>query len=212
MKQVYRMARVENRSDFYGRLYQMEWAFIDKYPWRGGTGPRAQACAAYDDNGLWVCLRAYEKWVRAEYRMRNDPVCCDSCLEFFFAPTPDRGLKYFNFEFNPLGTAYIGFSPTGLRADSAKIADAPDNAYFDIETTLRLGERPDACWQVCFCVPYAFIRRFVPEFSGPGADMQGNFYKCGDKTDSPHWGSWNAIDLPAPDFHTPAFFGILKFR
>ncbi|MHB1455061.1 MAG: carbohydrate-binding family 9-like protein [Saccharofermentanales bacterium] len=35
----------------------------------------------------------------------------------------------------------------------------------------------------------------------------GNFYKCGDKTDCPHYGCWNPILLPAPDFHVPAFFG-----
>ena len=37
------------------------------------------------------------------------------------------------------------------------------------------------------------------------------FYKCGDKLQTPHFLSWNPIDLPKPDFHCPAFFGLLQF-
>lgn len=211
MKQVYRMTKVEGKDDFYGRLDKMEWALIDKYPWHEGYRPRAQACVGYDKNGLWVCMRAFEKQVRAEYGERNDPVCNDSCLEFFFAPLPQQSLMYFNFEINPLGAMYIGFSPTGRRADSKKIMDAPSNAYFNMQTTLRLGEREDACWEVCFYVPFAFISRFTPDFDPVSAKkIQANFYKCADKSPSPHWGSWNPVELPRPDFHSPEFFGILE--
>ena len=43
----------------------------------------------------------------------------------------------------------------------------------------------------------------------PGYTFWGNFYKCGDDTSIPHYGSWNPIALPAPDFHCPVHFGTL---
>ena len=45
-----------------------------------------------------------------------------------------------------------------------------------------------------------------------GARMKANFYKCGDKLQTPHFLSWNRIDLPSPNFHRPDFFGTLEFE
>ena len=39
--------------------------------------------------------------------------------------------------------------------------------------------------------------------------LQANLYKCGDKTAVPHFLSWNPVEVPAPDFHRPEFFGTL---
>jgi hypothetical protein len=45
-----------------------------------------------------------------------------------------------------------------------------------------------------------------------GQTIRANFYKCGDKLQSPHYLSWNPISLPKPNFHCPDFFGILHFE
>ena len=45
-----------------------------------------------------------------------------------------------------------------------------------------------------------------------GRDMRANFYKCGDKLTTPHFLSWNKIDLPSPCFHCPPFFGQIHFE
>lgn len=39
-----------------------------------------------------------------------------------------------------------------------------------------------------------------------------NFYKCGDKLQTPHFLSWNPINLEKPNFHCPEFFGTLNFE
>ncbi len=41
---------------------------------------------------------------------------------------------------------------------------------------------------------------------------RANFYKCGDKQHTPHFLSWNKIDLPEPCFHCPEFFGKILFE
>ena len=45
----------------------------------------------------------------------------------------------------------------------------------------------------------------MPFVFANGHVMEGNFYKCGDHTASPHWGSW--VPMPRLDFHDPDSFG-----
>ena len=42
--------------------------------------------------------------------------------------------------------------------------------------------------------------------------LMGNFYKCADGTDSPHYVSWSPIKTEKPNFHCPEFFGELIFE
>jgi hypothetical protein len=39
----------------------------------------------------------------------------------------------------------------------------------------------------------------------------GNFYKCADDTENPHFLSWNPILLATPNFHCPDYFGGIFF-
>ena len=57
---------------------------IDKVLWCEDTGIRATGQLCYDDENLYVHLRAKEKNIRAEYTEPLSPVYEDSCLEFFF--------------------------------------------------------------------------------------------------------------------------------
>ncbi|NLC14527.1 MAG: hypothetical protein GX768_10865, partial [Chloroflexi bacterium] len=41
----------------------------------------------------------------------------------------------------------------------------------------------------------------------PGHKIRANFYKCGDHTQTPHWGMWNPVTIR--DFHSPQYFGDL---
>ena len=44
----------------------------------------------------------------------------------------------------------------------------------------------------------------------PGDKLRGNFYKCGEKTPQPHWGSWAKLSGDTPQLHQPAYFGDLE--
>lgn len=59
-----------------------------------------------------------------------------------------------------------------------------------------------------------FVKRHVWFFRIylDGKTMKGNFYKCGDKLQTPHFLSWSPIGLERPMFHCPAFFGTLSFE
>jgi hypothetical protein len=127
-------------------------------------------------------------------------VCNDSCLEFFLSPD---GKRYFNFEFNPKGTMYLGFG-TG-RENNVRQLPADYRRLFSV-TPFRDGD----CWGIDFRIPAPFIKLYVPSFRlEKGMTLTGNFYKCGDETEQPHYLTWNPIECDHPDFHLPAFFGRL---
>ena len=72
------------------------------------------------------------------------------------------------------------------------------------------AEKGDGCW----CVRVVFTLDFIEKTFGrkdfaTGDIIKGNFYKCGDDTEYPHFGMWSPVELPAPDFHRPEFFGEL---
>ena len=77
----------------------------------------------------------------------------------------------------------------------------------DIQTAFT-----DGGWFVTYKVPFAFIRRFFPDFNPTkGAKVRANFFKCGDETVKMHFLSWNPVTQEEPAFHVPKFFGELIF-
>ena len=158
-----------------------------------------QAC--HDAANLYLRMEAEEAPVCAARVGPLEQVSRDSCLEFFFAP--DGGERYFNFEFNPLGTLCLGFGaerPTRVR-------QVPKNLeQFRIEPfTTPKG------WGVSFAVPADFVRLYFPAFTLLG-EASANFYKCGDDTPAPHYLSWSRMTSPVPDFHRSQDFGRLIFE
>ena len=160
----------------------------------------AQLCA--DDDGLWVRLEAEESPVRATLCEPLDEVYNDSCLEFFLAPDPNDS-RYINFEFNPLGNIYLGFSST--RPNRVRqIVGSVEALFRPAPFFTRKG------WGIIYHIPYDFIRNYFPNFL-PHGEMAGNFYKCGDMTLQPHYLSWMKMNTDTPDFHRRQDFGVLRF-
>ena len=171
----------------------------------GWTAPcpiSASARACWDGERLFIRLEAVESRIRATLTGRLDQVCSDSCLEFFFAPMTGDA-RYFNFEFNPLGTMNLGFGaerPTRVR----QIVKKPEELFRAKPFTTAGG------WGIAFQVPFSFVRLYFPEFA-PG-ESAGNFYKCGDQTPTPHFLAWAPLSSPTPDFHRRMDFGRLLFE
>lgn len=174
---------------------------IDHVLWTEDYGIRASGQLCYDDENLYVRLRAVEQDIRAEYTEPLSPVCQDSCLEFFFMPAGSD--KYFNFEANPNGCLCLQYGPS--RSDRINIVRDDAVEYFDIHT-----DRTDDGWEIFYRVPLKFIQFFCPDYRFEG-DLLANLYKCGDKTANKHYLSWAPIDLPSPDFHCPLYFGRMHF-
>lgn len=176
-------------------------ADIGCYPWGREYCPQTWASVTYiEDTGFHVHMVCMEKDPRAEYKNNNDPVYQDSCMEFFVNFAPDKTNQYLNFEVNSNGAMLCGFGE--------KRGDRTPVEQMGIQMPRVLADKKEDCWEISYNISMDLIKELygVCKFE-PGYVIKGNFYKCGDKTNKPHYGCWNSIEAPKPDFHQPGFFG-----
>lgn len=186
---------------------------INTMPWKSVNGPEHIAAAElkYDSENFYIRMRAYEKSssLLSHRQQFGDPVCRDSCLEFFFAPIAGSN-KYFNFEVNPACAFYIGFSEDGTRNGNRLLSElVSETDCFQASTRIK-----KAFWEVYYRIPFSFIRRYAPDFKTPGKGdvLRCNFYTCCDDAPEPYYSVWHNITSPHPDYHRPDCFGSLIFE
>lgn len=196
---TYEVTRVNGQPDW----QSIPVAPIDQYLWSDVRSILPSAQAAWDEDALYVRLQAIEPHILRRFTGDMDMVCEDSCLEFFFCPEPE-GDRYFNFEGNPNGSMYIGYGRPGkarCRLYRGDFRDVFQVTPFDIP----------GGWGLELRIPVSFIQIFVPNFRlYSGQVLRANFFKCGDETPQEHYMAWNPVDVPAPNFHLPEFFGEIK--
>ena len=168
--------------------------------------PEVRFAIAHDGHALLIRFDVVEDHLRAAALENNGPVWEDSCVEFF-VKEPDSPY-YFNFETNCIG---VGLAARRLSRtecthfDDARMAQVIRRSSLPMQP---LDLRQKKAWWLELEIPFSLIseRPGVPE------RLLANFYKCGDKTDVPHFLSWNPVEVPAPDFHRPDFFGELILK
>ncbi len=171
----------------------------------------------YDDAALYLKFAVEGDVVRCLRTDYQDPVCRDSCVEFFVQPRDGAG--YYNFEFNAIGTLLLSYIEDAERLDGGfrkwMPVPAEDVAELQVETTIHgVVDEPDSSprnWALAARIPYSifepFLGRIAPE---RGDEWRANFYKCGDEAPCPHWASWAPIGEQL-NFHVPEYFGTIVF-
>ena len=192
---------------------------ITHFPWEdSGHRPVTEARLLYDDRAIGIIFRVEDRWVRAVAQQFQDSVCSDSCVEFFTTPLPHSD-AYFNFEVNCGGTMLLHRCPSSEeRAAGKKMIEVTeeDGRTIDIAHSMPKNVDPEitdpTIWTVEYHVPFALFRTYFGEVAtAPGTIWRANFYKCGDRTSHPHWGSWAPVDTPRPNFHVPVSFQSVVF-
>jgi len=175
-----------------------------EYPYR----PISIFFVARSSSAIYIKYNIHGSMLRGIYYKDGDPVHEDSCVEFF-CKLPDSD-RYFNFEFNCIGTCsaasrvqrHEGVKSLS-REELSKIERLPSigrRAFIEMEGMFE--------WELTVKIPFDIIGidpDRLPE------KIYGNFYKCADGTNSPHYVTWNQVLTPEPDFHCPEFFGELYF-
>ena len=178
-------------------------AVIDSYRWGRDYTPEAYAQLAYiAGKGFALKMTCLESTPKAVYEHYGDPVYKDSAMEFFASFDASSPL-YMNFEMNSNG-AFL----SAVR--KSRKEKTPIDRIVDISEIIIKNTVLPAQWSVEVFFSVNIVEKLfgVREFP-KGYRFKGNFYKCGDETAVPHFGSWAPIDLPEPDFHCPAYFGDL---
>lgn len=162
---------------------------------------------ARTNNNLYIRYLVRGNSLKAVYTDDNSPVHKDSCVEFFMKKLDSD--EYMNFEFNCIGTC-----DAALRRSREDKTPLTPEKYQTIKRHSSLEfksfeeKKGTYSWELVVAIPFELMGidpQNLPE------KIMGNFYKCADETDFPHFLSWNPIDLPNPDFHRPDFFGEIYF-
>lgn len=171
--------------------------------------PQVEFRIAHTGSEILLHFRVKEASVRAVADADNGRVWEDSCVEFFVSPEADD--FYYNFECSCIGRLLLHGGAPGDRIP------ATDGVLRSVKRWSSLGSTPfeermgECSWQVVEVIPASALFRHRIDCLD-GRTMKGNFYKCGDCLQTPHFLSWNPIDLPKPKFHCPEFFGTLNFE
>lgn len=176
--------------------------------------PEVRARIAYDSEHLHLHFEVKDWHVRAIAEQDQDPVCGDSCVEFFFAPDPENPSAYVNLEINCGGTLLL-HTQTGPRTGQ-KVITREACALIHRSASLPrqvIPEQPGPLdWEVTCSLPFAMLERHCGmRHPAPGTHWRGNFCKCADATSHPHWLTWAPIPGKKPDFHRPDAFRSLCF-
>lgn len=198
------------------------WASIDAIELTQFMGPRPAhfprtlARLQYDDDAIYVIFRVEDRYVLATARAHQDPVCQDSCVEFFFTPGEHVDGGYFNLEVNAGGTMLFRHQVIPRRDPRPIAGDVLRRIR--IATTLPRLVEPEIAeptvWVAEYRLPTDFLREVDPQARRParGTRWRANLFKCADASSHPHWLTWSPVNRPEPDFHVPDCFGTIEFE
>lgn len=214
-------AQIDSMFDAAGIPFQP----IDTHNWPGYEyNPQVQFRIAYSATEIYLQYRVKETCIKAVFAQDTGALPYkDSCVEFFIIPGTDN--TYYNLEMNCIGKGT--FAGGDKRSDRTRFGQdvlsriRRRSTLGDAALGIRKIEDEPAgsawaeagCydWQLTAALPVAlFSLSPVPALKG--RTVRANFYKCGDDMPQPHYLSWNPIDTPKPNFHTPDYFGYLVFE
>lgn len=220
---TYEVASVEHQPPLVGAVEGTPWeeanlARLDQFAWyEGGPKPATEARALADGDALYLQFQVEDREISAEPRELNGPVYEDSCVEFFARPRPEREGWYLNFEANCVGDFHLGWrEPRGPSGEAEyRLISEEMAADIDVRTSVpgpRKDPQPDdESWWLAVELPVATLRAFTGEAVSvaPGTEWSGNFYRHG--VPAGQRSTWNRIETPRPNYHTPEYFGRLRF-
>lgn len=175
--------------------------------------PKVSFSAAHNGTHLFLTFRVDETYTMALVDTDNGPVWTDSAVEFFIS-FDDSG--YYNFEFNCIGKALLGFrktKPEVTHAGAEVMATIRRGSTLGEATFAeRIADKPYGNhWELTVIIPAKAF--FAHDFATlDGLSARANVYKCGDGLSKPHFLSWRPIETPQPNFHVPQFFGEVEFE
>lgn len=162
---------------------------------------------ARSDSNLYIRYFVKGNSLKALYDLDGSPVYTDSCVEFFMKRVDDR--NYYNFEFNCIGTCDASYRQSrDVKQSLTPEEYASIRRYSSLEHHTFIEKLGVYSWELVVAIPFRLMGLDpdnLPE------KILGNFYKCADDTEFPHFVSWSPIGMPAPNFHCPDFFGEIIF-
>ncbi len=197
MDKIQVLKKTENTEKIYHKL---------EYQWIEDNETQVNVSFNYSSSILIINFDVFENEIRRETTHNNDKVYQDSCVECFFQIPNSK--EYYNFEFSASSYVLVG------RGENRE-----NRISFDDETLNKikrkvtiLDEREDLShWKIDIEIDLIKWGLINKNLDLQKQELKANFYKCGDKLQSPHYFSLFDVDSEIPNFHKPSSFGTLSF-
>ena len=182
-----------------------------------GHKPIVKVKMLYDLKHIYVFFKVIDQYVKCLHTDYQSPVWKDSCVEFFVSPMNTKG--YFNFEINCGGTLLLYFIENWERTENGfkkftkvdlETAEMVSITH-SLPTLIKEEIQGPITWYIQACIKFSLFEKYLGPIGDPkGSEWYANFYKCGDETSHPHWGSWQPI-AGELNFHRPDVFAPIKY-
>ncbi len=142
--------------------------------------PVTEAKVLYDDEGIYVMFRSWDRYVRCTRTEHQSITSRDSCVEVYLKPKADRG--YFNFEMNCGGAALMMYitDPTriqpGIFIGKEFLPPAVMGTmriYHSLPKVIPIEIAEPVEWMVEYFIPNALFERYVGPLGRPGSASGG---------------------------------------
>lgn len=188
----------------YNSIETVNW---NSFPYK----PKVRFRIAHTGDMILIHYNVKEDDIMAVADHDDGEVWKDSCVEFFISPNRDS--CYYNIESSCIGMLVLHGGIVGKERPSAEQV-----VLSSVKRWSSLGDKPfkehigkEEEWNLTLAIPAkALFLHSLEDLDGK--TMTGNFYKCGDSLQKPHYLSWSPIDLEKPAFHCPQFFGTIVFE
>jgi len=179
---------------------------IESFHWENSRPFRPASFAQFcgiRGHGLSAKLWSFEENPRCVNTQRDDPVYEDSCLELFLQPVQGNP-SYINFEMNCKGAYLSQFG----KERGGRIFLKDLSSIEPRITCFKTSNNNNTAWGVEILIPDTLISEvYGVSYTTAPCEIKGNFYKCGDKTQIPHYAAFFPAGSVELGFHNPACFG-----
>lgn len=164
-----------------------------------GYEPKTTARLVYiKDKGFLCRMESFETDLKADCHEEDGDTYKDNCMEWFINFNPALSDCYLNFEANSIGVLHVKWGNDENRITLDR----------SIERPTAKAVVYDDHWTVDYFISLHTISQVFHVDSVKQGDVyRGNFFKCGDETEKPHYGMWTPVTDPDLSFHTPEHFG-----
>ncbi|WP_435102806.1 carbohydrate-binding family 9-like protein [Halarchaeum sp. P4] len=191
---------------------------LDEFAWyESGPKPLTTGRALYDEEALYLFFDVTDRDIHAEVTELNGPTFEDSSVEFFARPAPEASEHYLNFEANCCGQFKLGWQAPNYAARGLGRDLIPESLaeHIAVETSeegpTREPRSDDESWWLAARLPFDVLAAFTGLDVAPsaGTTWTGNFYRSGLPDEQK--ATWSRIEEPEPVYHSPEYFGRLRF-